>query len=213
MPGRAGTIAGTVTVEGNVEPLPALEITVDGETCGRRSIPDPTLLVSPEGYLQNAVVMLAGDIPGEWRATRWTLAHRGCQLVPHVVVVPVGRKLQIENEDGLLHTFHSLSSVNAATDVPQPPSQRLLERVWQKPEAFRVECDVHSFASAFVVVAENPYVFVTLDDGSFALKNVPDGSYTLVVVHERLGRIEKSVTVKGEKPLIVDVAMPIPGSP
>lgn len=209
-PAFAGTIAGTVHVAGTIAPPPPLTVTLDKDTCGPGPTPDPSILVAADGSVANAVVMLVGPVPGDWTATEWKLDQKKCVFVPHVVVLPVGKKLQVENTDGILHNFHTFCRTNAASNVAQPPSVRVLERTWDNPEAFRVECDVHSWMSAFIVVAENPYYFVTGSDGGFRLDNVPDGKYTLAFVHEKLGRLEKPVEVKGTKPVMVDFVLPTP---
>jgi hypothetical protein len=48
----------------------------------------------------------------------------------------------------------------------------------------------------YVAVISHPYFQVTGDDGSFVLKNVPPGSYTLAAWHERYGTKEQTVVVK-----------------
>jgi hypothetical protein len=42
---------------------------------------------------------------------------------------------------------------------------------------------------------DHPYFAVTGEDGSFSLKNVPPGDYTVTVWHEKLGTKEMKVTV------------------
>jgi hypothetical protein len=48
---------------------------------------------------------------------------------------------------------------------------------------------------SYIAVVSNPYFQVTGADGSFNLKNVPPGTYTLVAWHESLGPMEQSITV------------------
>ncbi|MFN7972687.1 MAG: hypothetical protein U0166_10120 [Acidobacteriota bacterium] len=207
----AGTVGGAISVDGPVEPPAPLSITLDKDTCGTGTMPDPSLVVTPEGRVANAVVMILGPLQGTWKETEWKLDQKKCEFVPHIVVMPVGKKLVVGNSDGILHNFHTLCKVNAASNVAQPPAVKNLERTWDKPEAFRVECDVHSWMSAFIVVAENPFYYVTGADGLYRIDDLPDGKYTLAVVHEKLGRVEKPIEIKGnKKPLILDVALPAP---
>ena len=48
---------------------------------------------------------------------------------------------------------------------------------------------------AYIAVFDNPYFAVTRKDGSFDLKNVPPGTYTLVAWHELYGTSEQPVTI------------------
>jgi hypothetical protein len=50
---------------------------------------------------------------------------------------------------------------------------------------------------AFVGVVDNPYYAVTSAEGAFELKGLPPGKYTLEAWNEKLGTIEKEVTVPG----------------
>ena len=43
-----------------------------------------------------------------------------------------------------------------------------------------------SLAQAFVMVVETPYFAVSAKDGSYTIKDVPAGKYTLKIWHEKL---------------------------
>ena len=42
-----------------------------------------------------------------------------------------------------------------------------------------VACDVHGWMQGWIVVADNPYYAVTEKNGTFAIKDIPPGKYTL----------------------------------
>jgi Carboxypeptidase regulatory-like domain len=65
---------------------------------------------------------------------------------------------------------------------------------FDKPEIFKVKCEVHPWMSAFIGVFNMPYFAVTGDDGSFELKNVPPGDYTIEAWQEKYG--VQTATVK-----------------
>ena len=53
-----------------------------------------------------------------------------------------------------------------------------------------------NWMSAYIGVFEHPFHAVTKPDGSYAIKGkLPDGDYTLVAWHEKLGRQTQSVTI------------------
>jgi hypothetical protein len=55
--------------------------------------------------------------------------------------------------------------------------------------------------TAYVLVSDNPFHAVSGDDGTFSIPNVPAGTYTVEVWHERLGTQTKQVTVADGKPV------------
>ena len=54
---------------------------------------------------------------------------------------------------------------------------------------------IHSWMRAWVGAVEHPYFAVTGADGSFELKNLPPGEYTVEAWHEQYGTQELKVTV------------------
>jgi uncharacterized protein (DUF2141 family) len=57
-----------------------------------------------------------------------------------------------------------------------------------------VQCNQHSWMRAYINVMNNPYFAVSSTDGSFAIKNLPPGEYTIAAVHEKFG--EQTMKVK-----------------
>jgi hypothetical protein len=49
--------------------------------------------------------------------------------------------------------------------------------------------------NAYVGVMDHPYYAVTGEDGTFELKSLPPGTYTIEAWHEKLGPMTQSVTL------------------
>jgi hypothetical protein len=79
--------------------------------------------------------------------------------------------------------------------------------VLKNPEIIRVDCDLHPWMRAWVVVAEHPFYAVTNDQGEFMLDNIPPGEYTLQFWQESLGTATQDVTVREESITTVTVNM------
>ena len=47
-----------------------------------------------------------------------------------------------------------------------------------------VKCNQHPWMKSYVGVLNHPFFAVTAEDGSFTIKGVPPGKYTLVAWHE-----------------------------
>ena len=119
----------------------------------------------------------------------------GCTFTPHVVIAPAEGSVYVRNSDATLHNVHTHGEENAPVNRAQPQFLKHLALTLEFPEFVKVTCDVHSWMSSWIVAAPHPYYAVTDAAGAFSLTDVPAGTYSVVVWHERLGETEQSVTV------------------
>ena len=133
------------------------------------------------------------------------LDSKQCAFTPRVIVVPVGGTVDFLNNDRLSHNIHSQSKGNPTFNRTQPKG-RTIPITFTKPEIIRIDCDLHRWMRAWVVVAEHPFYAVTGASGEFALGGLPAGPYTLNVWQESLGTVTKDVTV-GEADTAVVIEM------
>lgn len=203
-----GTIKGIVRLTGGAVEQKKLPVTVDQYICGKEKLAEDVVLSSDRG-IRNAVVSLQNPPPGaKWDAPLPTvqLDQRECLFVPHVVTVAVAGTVEFLNSDRLLHNVKSFSRANSPFNKAQPRA-RTIPVVFKEPEIVRVECDLHSWMRAWVVVAAHPFYVVTNDHGEFTLGGVPAGKYTLQVWQESLGTVTRDVTVGDRDVVTVTVEM------
>jgi plastocyanin len=192
----AGTIKGTVRLAGGPVEVKKLKVTVDHTTCGTAKDAED-VVVSPDMGLRNVVVSLMTPPPD----VKWSVSppvqvdQRQCVFVPRVVVVPVGGTVEFLNSDRLLHNLHSASGGDNPTFNRTQPKGRAIPIAFRRPEIIRIDCDLHPWMRAWVVVAEHPFYALSNEKGEFTLENVPPGTYTLRVWHESLAVVKKDVTV------------------
>jgi hypothetical protein len=71
-----------------------------------------------------------------------------------------------------------------------------IEVSFARPEiAIPVKCDVHPWMRCYIAVFKHPYFAVSTKNGSFDLKNLPPGKYTLEAWHEKFGTVAQEVTI------------------
>lgn len=116
-------------------------------------------------------------------------------FVPHVLPVVVGTKVAFPNSDEVRHNVFSPSPVkrfNLGT-YPRGVNKHV---VFDKPGVVELLCNVHAEMSAYIVVTETPYLAQATPDGSYALKNVPAGTYVVSAWREQLKQARQQVTVR-----------------
>ena len=190
------TVRGIVKITGKVPQLPPLRITKYKEFC--KDVPNETLVVGPGQGVRYAVVTLEGIIKGKpvEKESAHELDNLKCRFVPHVQAASVGQFLLFKNSDPILHTAHGMFT----SDQPQFNVGLYPGRVSRKPLVtaglVKIQCEVHPWMSAFIVVTEHPYHAVTDAYGEYLINDIPAGSYRLKVWHEGLGTQEKSFETK-----------------
>lgn len=195
-PAWGGSIKGSVLYNGPAVSPKTLPVTIDQYVCGNQK-PGEELVVSARRGIRNAVVSLQPPPAGaKWEGTPRPaqMDQMGCVYTPRVVVVPVGGTVDFLNSDRLLHNLHSVSRENPTFNRTQPKG-RTVSMTFSKPEIVRIDCDLHSWMRAWVVVAAHPFYAVTGGDGEFTLEGVPPGRYTLQIWQESLGTVTREVVV------------------
>jgi len=150
--------------------------------------------------VRNAVVWIQNPPPGargDAAPARVEMDQKGCVFVPHVVLVPAGGTVEFLNSDRLLHNLHSVGKENPPFNRTQPRG-RAIPIAFAKPEIIRVDCDLHSWMRAWVVVADHPFYALSNEAGEFVLSGVPPGTYTLSIWQEALGTSTREITVGAE---------------
>jgi plastocyanin len=194
-----GSISGSVKFKGTAPTPKKLDVGKDKEVCAKTPKMDQSVIVEG-GNLVNAVVTITDIKKGKKiELKKVQLDQHGCEYKPHVLAFPAGTTVEILNPDGILHNVHSYSKANKAFNMAQPKFKKTLEVKVEKPEAVEVKCDVHGWMHGWLVATENPYFAVTDKSGSFKLTDVPAGSYTVEVWHEKLGKSTQKVTVKAKE--------------
>ncbi|MCH7491235.1 MAG: hypothetical protein IID05_11140 [Gemmatimonadetes bacterium] len=193
-----GALEGFVRWAGEEIPsATTVENATDPEVCGRQySLED--LVVSPENRgIRYAIAALVGvpmdRVPGR-SPKRVILDNRECQFDPHVSVATVGDTIVSTNGDPTLHTAHYYGVLRG--NISLPASGMVVSRVARLPGMISVLCDVHGWMKAFIRVGEHPYHAVTDDQGHFRISEIPPGSYTLELWHEKLGTQQVSVRIE-----------------
>jgi hypothetical protein len=207
---NGGTVKGKVTFKG---PLPndAVEnitITKNTDVCGTGT--REVVWVDVKGNaLRGVFVFIDGIAKGkDWpkpKESKYLIDQKGCRFIPWAQVVKPG-PITIRNSDkGALHNINTREMINVESGTPvkkvifnfgQPDPGDIEKDLKPRRAPFiSINCEAHNFMFGFMLAPEHPYAEVVGEDGSFAIKDVPPGAYTVKAWHPRFGLKEGKVTV------------------
>ena len=200
-PATAGTLSGKILFTGKRPIRKKVDMDEDPqcEALHKSSVYDGSEVVNRNGTLANVFVYVKsglGDKTFAPPAAPVTIDQRGCWFIPRVLGIQVGQLLKVTNSDPVTHNIHPRPHDNGEWNHSQAPDAPPIERKFAHPEVMiRVKCNIHGWMHAWIGVVDNPYFAVTGPEGSFELKNLPPGTYTIGAWQEALGSQEKSVTI------------------
>lgn len=181
---------------GKVPPLKAYKTGKYKKACGAE-VPNETLIVDNKA-LKNVVLTLHGG-KLKAKAGEYHMDQKKCRYEPHVIVMPVGSELKIHTSDPVNHNIHTYSFDNDPINIMFTPGQEEYSQEMEEAEIIKVECDLHSWMTSWVIVTPNSYSAISGDNGSFEIPDVPAGKYKLIAWHETLGSLTKDITVGEEE--------------
>jgi plastocyanin len=198
----AGGIAGKVSFRGNPPQLRPILMTKDPVCATEQSgtvLPEDGR-VNANGTLPNAFVYISkssGNLSAPPPTSTITLTQKGCHYEPHVLGIEVGQKLEVTSDDPTTHNIHVTPKMGRDWNVTQQPGSEPVTTKFTHLEIMvPVHCNVHNWMQAYIGVVSNPYYAVTGEDGSFTIKGVPPGDYTLSAWTATFGTQDRQVSVR-----------------
>jgi hypothetical protein len=220
--GDEGTVTGKVAFDGTPPTPKKIDMSQDANCASTATDKNMDDLVVTDGKLQNVFVYLKGGgiekfsypVPSE----PVVLDQHGCRYHPRVFGVQTQQTVSIVNSDPTTHNIHPSPKVNPEFNQSQPQGAPPIEKKFNRKEVLiPVKCNQHPWMKASIGVLDHPFFAVSAKDGSFTIKNVPPGNYTLVFWHETLGEQTASITVAAKESKTQDItykagAAPAPAS-
>lgn len=193
-------LQGHITAASSIPTPPALSVAVDAWVCAEGGeIADPRLVIGADRGLADVVVTVTNveAAPPYAPVGRPAIVQKSCVFTPHVVTVAPGQDLDVRNADRILHTFRTVAELNRRVNRAQVGGKRDTVS-FAAAEIVTLECDVHYWMSAVVVVAPHALVAVSDSGGNFRIEGLEPGHYDLALWHQQLGRKTATAVVESE---------------
>jgi len=200
-PATTGSINGTVTLDGAPPALKPIDMSASAAcvTANPSPVAPPTVVTSPQGALANVVIYVKdglGNYKFDTPSDPVVLSQKNCMYEPHVVALMTNQPFEIANNDPTMHNVHPMPKHNRQWSTSQPVGSAPLKSTFARTEfAIPVLCNVHPWMRAFVFVFDHPYFAVTSKTGTFELRNLPPGTYTIEAWQENYGTQDQTVTI------------------
>jgi plastocyanin len=199
-----GTVSGVIKFDGTPPERKKIDMSQDTACASAPGdkLADDTIIDG--GKLENVFVYVTGGpadkfdfgIPSEPAV----LDQQGCRYMPRVLGLQAGQTLRVLNSDKTTHNVHPSPKNNTEWNQVQTQNGAPIEKKFSKVETLiPVKCNQHPWMLAHVGVLNHPFFAVSGKDGSFTIKNLPPGEYTLFAYHETLGQKSQKITVAAKE--------------
>lgn len=194
-----GTIKGQIVFAGDV-PEPTVLVKQgdqsarNAEVCAVKEVVSEDLVVDKETKgLKWAVVSIGGKPkphPDLAKAEGTAeLGQENCHFIPHVLAMRQGQKFIVTSNDAIGHNTNCQGIKNPGFNplIPAAPAgeKSTLDGPDFVADRIKVNCNIHPWMSAYIIVFDHPYFAVTDDKGNFEIKNVPAGAQKMVIWQDK----------------------------
>lgn len=200
-PATVATLNGKVTLDGPAPKQSAIQMSAD-PVCAKLHPTAATtqfVVAGPDGSLQYVFVYVKEGLAGRKFPAPTepaSINQQGCVYTPHVFGMMAGQPLEILNSDATLHNIHAMPKVNDQFNIGQPVKDMKTTKTFKVPEVMvPIKCDVHKWMAAYVGVLDHPFFSITGEGGSYEIKGLPPGDYTIEAWHEKYGTQTQKVTL------------------
>ena len=198
-PATAGSVSGTVALMGTAPPGQPINMSSDPYCVEQGGGSTQTVMVGANNALQNVFVYVKdglGNLKFPVPQAAVVLDQQKCTYLPRVFGIQAGQTLEIVNSDNTLHNIHAMPQANREFNRGQALQGMKHTHVFSVGEVMvPFKCDVHKWMNAWVGVLDHPFYGVTGASGTFDLKGLPPGTYTIEAWHEKLGTQTQTVTI------------------
>jgi plastocyanin len=212
-----GLAAAAVTLGCNNTPAPASA--ARGQLAGERSreLPPPgsrivgVVLLSSTGKppTRGGVVYIEDAAKQEGVATTAAINIDHKEFTPFISVITTGGKVTFGNKDGLAH--HVFSTDAPTWDTGYLRKNEAVAKTFDSPGAVALLCNIHPEMLGYLLVIPSTYFGKVGADGSYAVANVPPGTYRVTAWAPRAPRATQSIMVGPAGVVTANFSLPADG--
>jgi plastocyanin len=197
-----------VVVDGQVA-SPKQVSGINDAFCSEFPLMTDNLIVGSQGELKNLALILDEErtkvkIPDSMLkppAATHVLDNTRCLFEPKVLVARPGQTINVKNSDNTGHNANFQFLKNPPTNFLIPAGQSkdlVLKPDLSEPTAIPIECNIHPWMKAFIIVKQHPYVGVSDQAGIIEIPDLPVGKGVVFRLWHESTRAIDQVEVGGK---------------
>ena len=192
--------AGDAGTEGEDDAAPPAAV-----VSARAPVPAPTTaptgtivgkVTAPSKLARLVALYVEGAATNPKRGMKVSVNQSKMQFIPHFSALSVGGKAVFYNADPFPHNVFSPDHGGFNLGTWGKGGARVYR--FKKPGIYTILCFMHPGMLAFVAAVPSSYFDTTNRKGEFKIKAVPNGSYQLVAVGQKLKKVSKPIRVNGD---------------
>jgi hypothetical protein len=213
-----GTLRGKITFKGPVPEAKEFKLHryPDRAFCGELSDGNGHRLLKEvniglDGGLKDVVIVVDDVQKGKpFAFTDAEVEATMCQFLPFVTVVSDKRRITVVNRDPVAHDIQGYAYDLAGVDIVlHRPALKAsgttdIVQLVKGRKVFTMQCGMHPYMQNWGYAIDNPYYAVTDFTGSFAIGDLPAGTYHIKAWHPILGMQVRNITVKPNETASLD---------
>jgi hypothetical protein len=181
-------------------------------------------IIGPDKSLKDVVVMLKKVKKGKsFSMPEVRIESIDCDFIPFVNVIKDRQEISVVNMDPVEHDVQGYETARERgarvlfnRPLPMNPfleyagifgkkymaGEPMVEEIHLRKgrNVFVMQCGFHPYMFTWGLVVDNPYYFVTKEDGKYEINDIPPGDYVLAAWHPGVKKyLEQKVTVKANR--------------
>ena len=134
------------------------------------------------------------------------IIQKDATFIPRVLPVTQGTVVEIVNADPFYHNVFTLGQGERFNIGRLPTVDVQTQKISGLGET-KLFCDIHTQMNAVIMSYDTPYFVRLQANGTYELKNLPDGTYEVRVYHPNFPMIKERIEIKSGQPARKDFAL------
>lgn len=204
-----GNVSGRFVFDGAVPNTKMIRVEKDAVALGVSEVPDESLVIHPDNKgIANVVIfqvytkgspLVEHPYYGKKATAKVELVFDKGRVKPHLLLLRTRQTMLLRATSKVAHNPNAFTQKNSPIGSGLSP-QGVMPIRYQSQERgpIALKCGYHPWEHGYVLVRDSPYMAKTDSDGKFTIANLPYGTHTFKLWHERAGYLKDILIRKQE---------------